>query len=136
MKQYNEKFFAQFDSRWVVAHQDARRTIDEVNSNDFCVQRFRVHKEMGLGNHYHGVMENFFFTLGNGVIYLVPVFPNGTLDHENRSMVWVSPGSTLEVPPRTAHLFMMKPGAIFFCHSPISFEKKQSETTPISVTPW
>ncbi len=135
MEAYNEMFFTQFANQWELVHEDKRRRIEEVNHPSFCVQRYTIHTELGLGNHYHQVLESFFFVYGTGIIYLVPVV-NGQLNLEKRWKVEVGPGSNLEVPPNTAHLFMMKAGAIFFCHSPTSFEAKWKATTNLVVTPW
>ena len=135
MNQYTERFFAQFANQWVEVSRDARRTIEEVNTQEFCVQRYTVHAQIGLGNHFHQVVESFYFATGTGVIYLVPVV-NGELDLANRSKVEVGPGSTLEVPPDMVHLFMMERGALFFCHSHGSFEAKWSTTTTLAITPW
>ncbi len=147
MNQYTEQFFAQFADQWVVAHQDARRTIEEVDTPEFCVQRYTVHMQIGLGNHYHQlVAERFFFVSGNGTIYLIPIVKGimhleptsskGTYGVVGRSKVQVGPGSTLEVPLDTAHLFMMEPGAIFFCHSHGSFKTKWDATKTRTITPW
>jgi len=116
-----------------LVHGDIRRSIFEYNGEDFSIQKFDIHQECSLGDHFHrNKSETFVLIEGAGFVLFKPLNSDGvSSDEVQRHELF--PGSVFRLPPLTAHTFFLKAGSKMVCYSSAKFDSNNTDMPPFKI---